>query len=265
MHTAHENHPSVKFTRAIDRHDWPAMLELVSPGLRATVGSMQCDRDGFRALGEMFISAFPDIQHDIQSVHVDGEYATLVLRFTGTHRGAFMGLPPTNRKVSVDALHVDRIVDGRIVEHRGQFDSAGLMQQLTGSAPAADPTALATEIFRRIDSQTFEHAFELMSPKLTFSFGGMKLSRDEWAGFSRGWYGAFPDGKHVTQEMLVCGDRVTCIGTFTGTHRGEFQGMPATGKSIALGYIGVMRIADGKATEMLVQVDSAGLIQQLTA
>ncbi len=265
MHNAHENHPSVKMIRSFDRGDWPAIVELVAPNARAYVGSMEADRDGWRAMGEMFRAAFPDCQHEIVATHVAGEYATVVCTFRGTHKGAFMGIPATGRKVSFGVIHVDLVVDGRIVEHRGELDSAGLMQQLSSAAPATDPTALATEIFRRIDSQKFEHAAELMSPTLTFSFGGMKLSRDEWAAFSRGWYAAFPDGKHVTSEMLVSGDRVTCIGTFTGTHKGEFQGMPATGKSIALGYIGVLRIAGGKGTEMLVQVDSAGLIQQLTA
>lgn len=248
---------------AFDRGDWHTVVELIAPNARAYVGGMEADRDGWRAMGEMFSGAFPDAKHDILATHLDGEYATVVCRFRGTHKGAFMGLPATGRQVAFDVIHVDRVVGGRIVEHRGQFDSAGLMQQL--SAPASDPTAVAKELFNRIDGKAFDRARELLTPDVEFNFAGQRMTADGWQGFSHMFFGAFPDGRHVHEELLVAGDRVTCIGTFTGTHRGEFQGIAPTGRALKLGYIAVMRLRDGKCSELRVQVDSAGLMQQLTA
>jgi hypothetical protein len=53
-----------------------------------------------------------------------------VLRMRGTHRGEFLGLPPTGRQVKVKGVVIDRIVEGRIVESRILMDNFGLMQQL---------------------------------------------------------------------------------------------------------------------------------------
>jgi predicted ester cyclase len=61
--------------------------------------------------------------------------------FRGTHRGAFLGVPPTNRQVSVPAVHITRLVEGTIREHWSLMDDLGLMQQL-GVVPAA-PTPRA--------------------------------------------------------------------------------------------------------------------------
>jgi steroid delta-isomerase-like uncharacterized protein len=74
---------------------------------------------------------------------------------------------------------------------------------------------------------------------------------------------AFPD-IHVTLEQVVAeGDRVATHGYFTGTHRGDFNGIPATGKSIKASYIDLWRLENGKAAENWVQMDMLGLMQQL--
>jgi predicted ester cyclase len=49
---------------------------------------------------------------------------------SGTHRGVFMGIPPTGKQVTVPGIHIWRIKDGKIVEHWGESDWLGMMQQL---------------------------------------------------------------------------------------------------------------------------------------
>jgi steroid delta-isomerase-like uncharacterized protein len=74
---------------------------------------------------------------------------------------------------------------------------------------------------------------------------------------------AFPD-MHVTLEDVVAeGERVATRGYFTGTHKGTFNGIPATGKSIKTSYIDVWRLENGKAVENWVVLDMVGLLQQL--
>ena len=71
-------------------------------------------------------------------------------------------------------------------------------------------------------------------------------------------------GFHVIIEDVVAeGDRVSTRGYFAGTHLGEFNGIPATGKSIKAGYSDIWRLEDGKAVENWVQLDMMGLLQQL--
>ena len=65
--------------------------------------------------------------------------------------------------------------------------------------------------------------------------------------------------------MIAEGDRVVVRQTWTGTQRGEFMGMPATGKSVSWGVIDIVRLADGKAAEHWGQMDAMGLMMQLGA
>jgi predicted ester cyclase len=60
------------------------------------------------------------------------------------------------------------------------------------------------------------------------------------------------------------GDRVFLRSTMTGTHDGEFQGIPATGRHIAAESAEVFRIADGKFVGYWCMVNVAGLMHQLT-
>ena len=56
----------------------------------------------------------------------------VVIRFTstGTHRGAFAGIAPTGRKVTIQEVAIFRVVGGKIVEQWGQPDLNGLLEQL---------------------------------------------------------------------------------------------------------------------------------------
>jgi steroid delta-isomerase-like uncharacterized protein len=76
---------------------------------------------------------------------------------------------------------------------------------------------------------------------------------------------AFPDMRVVVEDVLAEGDKVVSRGHFTGTHRGAFMGLPATGKPVRVGYIDVWRVADGKLVENWVKLDELGLMQQLGA
>jgi predicted ester cyclase len=74
---------------------------------------------------------------------------------------------------------------------------------------------------------------------------------------------AFPDFKVVIEDEIVAGDRVATRGFFSGTHSGEFMGIPPTGRSIRCTYTDIWRLEDGKGRENWVQMDMLGLMQQL--
>jgi len=81
-----------------------------------------------------FYSAFPDIHSTIDDMIVEGDKVATRGTMTGTHKGEFMGIPPTNKKVTVWAFSIDRVAGGKIVEEWGTYDTLGLMKQL-GLAP----------------------------------------------------------------------------------------------------------------------------------
>jgi predicted ester cyclase len=74
---------------------------------------------------------------------------------------------------------------------------------------------------------------------------------------------AFPDFQVVVEDEVAEGDRVASRGYFTGTHHGEFMGIPPTGRTIRCTYSDIWRLEDGKGRENWVQMDTLGLMQQL--
>ena len=77
--------------------------------------------------------------------------------------------------------------------------------------------------------------------------------------------GAFPDFRATIDDIIAEGDKVVIRQTWSGTHEGEFMGVPPTGNSVSFGVIDIIRIAGGKFAEHWGQMDSMGLMQQLGA
>jgi steroid delta-isomerase-like uncharacterized protein len=103
-----------------------------TPGLAPTKAGV---KDFFR----MQLAAFPDLHMNVQDVFASGSKVVARVRYTGTNRGAFMGMPATGK--SVDVQLIDMFLfgdDGRVREHWGVMDALAMMQQL-GAVPAGSP------------------------------------------------------------------------------------------------------------------------------
>ena len=76
---------------------------------------------------------------------------------------------------------------------------------------------------------------------------------------------AFPDHDAVILDMVGEDDTVATYKTFTGTHQGEYMGIPATGKRVTVRVMDFVRVRDGKIAEHSNVVDVFGLLAQLGA
>jgi predicted ester cyclase len=74
---------------------------------------------------------------------------------------------------------------------------------------------------------------------------------------------AFPDIHMTIEEEFADGDYVIHRGYTTATHKGEFQGIPPTGKQVKINSIDIWHVVNGKAVENWVQLDMFGFMQQL--
>jgi steroid delta-isomerase-like uncharacterized protein len=90
---------------------------------------------GVKQMATMYRSAFPDVRITIEDLVAEGDRVAARWSATGTHRGELMGIPATGKRVTVTGIEINRIVDGKIVEHWESFDQLGMMQQL-GVVPA---------------------------------------------------------------------------------------------------------------------------------
>jgi steroid delta-isomerase-like uncharacterized protein len=88
---------------------------------------------GFQEMIREARVAFPDIKWSVEEQLTDGDRVLTRFVWTGTHRGPFLGIDPTGRRVTVWGMVVDRVVGGRIKESRFLMDVLGLMQQLGAS------------------------------------------------------------------------------------------------------------------------------------
>jgi predicted ester cyclase len=74
---------------------------------------------------------------------------------------------------------------------------------------------------------------------------------------------AFPDMKFNLDDLIVEGDKFMARSTMTGTHKGIFMGVPATGKKVKIWWITIRRVANGKCVEGWDLFDSFTLQKQL--
>lgn len=82
-------------------------------------------------------AAFPGYELRIEQMIAEDDLVSVIGRANGTHKGAFMGMPPTGKSWDVP-LHITyRVKDGKIIEHWLVLDTAAFMQQL-GMIPSTE-------------------------------------------------------------------------------------------------------------------------------
>lgn len=74
---------------------------------------------------------------------------------------------------------------------------------------------------------------------------------------------AFPNLHFTVEDQIADGDRVVTRWTASGTHEGEFQSIPPTGKTVRITGIDIDRFAGGKVVECWPEVNELGLLHQL--
>ncbi len=87
-------------------------------------------RDAIRGLWAVFLTGFPDLHSTVDDVISEGD--KLVLRWTvqGTHTGEFLGIPASNKQMTLPITEIFRIADGQLVEAWDQYDNLHLMEQI---------------------------------------------------------------------------------------------------------------------------------------
>ncbi len=106
--------------QAIDHGHWAALE--AHPGLYETRESVP-----------MLHAAFPDMQTTMEQEIVAGDMITTVVTVRATHQKEFLGIPATGKQVSFMVIRLDRIVDGKIVDHWALPDFFSLLQQIGGA------------------------------------------------------------------------------------------------------------------------------------
>ncbi|HET9590348.1 MAG TPA: ester cyclase [Anaerolineales bacterium] len=82
-----------------------------------------------------WLAGFPDLRFTIEQMVAEGDQVVTRTVMQGTHRGVWLGIPPTKKQVSLRMITIHRIAGGKIVEDWVLLESLGFFQQL-GLLPA---------------------------------------------------------------------------------------------------------------------------------
>ncbi|NML21369.1 ester cyclase [Pseudoflavitalea sp. G-6-1-2] len=74
--------------------------------------------------------AFPDLHYEIKELIANDSMAVARLVVTGTQQDSLFNLPPTGKKFTVNQMNIEKIVNGKIVEHWRVTDELTMMKQL---------------------------------------------------------------------------------------------------------------------------------------
>jgi len=113
--------------------------ELAAPSLSVQYPAMpQVIRGSktFRKVMENFRSAFPDSDLHIEEEIAEDDKVVIRWGFSGTHQGSLLGIPATGKKVKWTGITIYQIVDGKVMEERGEEDFLGFFRQI-GLVPQA--------------------------------------------------------------------------------------------------------------------------------
>ncbi len=89
--------------------------------------------EGFRRRVEQLHQMF-EIRISLEDITADQDRVAFRWTINGTHVGEFAGVAPTQRAVTITGINLERIADGRIVEHWSEYDQLALMNQVAQAA-----------------------------------------------------------------------------------------------------------------------------------
>ncbi len=127
-----------RFTAALSAHDMQSFADLfaddyvnhqtsaAAPPPAAGKSARQLTVDFFAAR----LAGLPDLAVAIEALVVGPDRVAASFVYTGTHLGTYFGVPPTGRKLRFTSCDIFAVRDGKIVEHWGMGDIAGIMAQL---------------------------------------------------------------------------------------------------------------------------------------
>ena len=100
-----------------------------------TVAGGATGPSAYRRQVERFLTGLPDLRFDVHETISEGDRMVVYWTITGTHRGEFLGVPATNRKVSFSGITINQIRNDKIIESTVIWDGLGLLEQFGVALP----------------------------------------------------------------------------------------------------------------------------------
>jgi steroid delta-isomerase-like uncharacterized protein len=149
------------------------------------------------------------------------------------------------------------MLERNLVSARAACESLAVSPTLEAAALTARPTLEAAN--REVDEHFAPEFVINRAPR------GIPADRAGTKQWNAAILNAFPDYQVTVEDQFAADDKVVTRWTAQGTHQGEFQGIPPTGKQVTVTGITISRHADGKIVESWFEWDALDLMEQLGA
>ncbi len=126
-----------QFVQAWADNDAAALDRVLSPDFVAhgLPPGIKGDRDGYTQFMKMHHDGFPDFHVRVDDIVCEGDRVARRITWGGTHKGNYMGHAPSNRKVTMQVISIERIANGRVAEQWACGDMMGLLGQMGALPP----------------------------------------------------------------------------------------------------------------------------------
>lgn len=114
------------------KRNFAAIDDYLAPNFVQHARGAPPGREGVKAFFAMINSAFSDLNYSIEDMIAESDKVCWRWEMRGKHTGVFQGIPATGKSIAVTGMSIIRLIDGRFVEHWGEQDMLGLLQQLQG-------------------------------------------------------------------------------------------------------------------------------------
>jgi steroid delta-isomerase-like uncharacterized protein len=130
----------------------------------------------------------------------------------------------------------------------------------------SDPKVIVGQLYERMNSGDLTLIDDLVSDDFIEheEFPGIPPTKEGLRQLFTGLHAAFENAKFEPDDLIAEGDKVFVRARLTGTHRGEFMGIPATGRTVDVGVADFLRLDGDLIAEHWGVMDSGALMQQLT-
>jgi len=89
---------------------------------------------GFKQLVTMYHTGFPDLHISIEDMIEESDKVVVRWSSQSTHKGPFMGISPTNKRIAITGISILRLKDGKVSEEWTEMDTLGVLRQM-GATP----------------------------------------------------------------------------------------------------------------------------------
>jgi predicted ester cyclase len=238
---------------------------------------------------EDLLIGIPDMKLHARRIFHHGNLVVMQVVLTGTHKGTFRGIAPTEKPVGAEVLAwVWHDADGKADKVRVVYDEATLLSQMgklegQAAAPIPEVPTAAPEIITGDDDAAAikvlksiyaagKNAWKLCSTKLCVPGvvhhdmrGGKDITTaEEHEAGHKAFFAAFPDMRLSIADVSSFGAGwVVVFAHAKGTHKGELGSLPPTKKKVDFGYAELARLDGGKIAESWSYSNGLELLAQL--